>query len=408
MKVLLIKPSAPDSAPFSTNEKRAPMGMAYLIGVLRDAGHEVKFIDMYIGECCSGEVIERFAPDFVGMYTDTITFGNALYSLKALHKIRDELPKKYKIIVGGPHATLRPQDIPDYVDHIVIGEGENAMLGIVEGAIDERILVKEPYIEDLGNLPMPDYDEMFKHNYDWKCPEIGANKVAIMSTSRGCPWKCKFCSAYKLWGNQYRFMGADNIIDQLLYLKLKHNIDGVYFREDNFIADKERTKKFCKLVKHLDITWKCEARVNSLDEDTIKMLSDAGCKALYIGVESMSQKVLNLMRKGIKVEDTIKVFANCKEYGIKAYASIIVGFPGETKDDEKLTHNYLNLINPYQVWFNVFSGLPGSDSYDEMTDYYEGEYGMRYPLNWDSLADIYYGKGIPWRARDQNYKLVRK
>ena len=70
--------------------------------------------------------------------------------------------------------------------------------------------------------------------------------------------------------------------------------------------------------------------------------------------------------------------------------------------------NYLNLINPYQVWFNVFSGLPGSDSYDEMTDYYEGEYGMRYPLNWDSLADIYYGKGIPWRARDQNYKLVRK
>ena len=242
--------------------------------------------------------------------------------------------------------------------------------------------------------------------YDWKCPEIGAKKVAIMSASRGCVWQCAFCSSSKLWGRQYRFMSAPKIIEHIKYLIDKHNIDGIYFREDNFIANKERTKEFCRLIKPLKITWKCEARVNDLDEDTIKMMADAGLKAVYVGVESMSQRVLNLMKKGIKVEDTIKVFADCREYGIKAYASVIIGFPGETEEERRETQVYLGMMQPYQVWNNVFCGLPGSDSYDERTEYYEGEYGMRYPLDFDKHADKYYQNGIPWRVRDQNYKKV--
>jgi len=86
-------------------------------------------------------------------------------------------------------------------------------------------------------------------------------------------------------------------------LKEKYNIDGIYFREDNFIANKKRTKEFCKSVKSLNIKWKCEARVNNLTEDVVKMIAEAGCKALYIGVESGNQRVLNLMQKDIKVEE---------------------------------------------------------------------------------------------------------
>ena len=407
-KILLIRPAAPDKSAFSTTEKRAPIGIASLISVLRHRGHEVKFVDMYIGECCNGVEIDKFSPDYVGMYLDTITFDEALFSLKELNSIREYLAKSkkwFKIMVGGPHSTLRTQDIPKFVDYIVQGEGEEAIVRIVEDGEDNRI-IKDPYIEDLDEIPMPDYDELYEHNYDWTAPEIHSKKVAIMSTSRGCPYKCKFCSAFELWGCKYRFMSADKIIEHVKYLKDNHNIDGIYFREDNFIANVKRTKEFCEKIIRYKIPWKCEARVNNLTDEMITLLANSGCAALYIGVESGSQKILDLMNKGIKVEDTKRVFKRLKEVGIKGYASIIVGFPGETTDDMNKTTELIREIEPHTTWWNVFTGLPGSEAYDMMDCWYEGEWGMRYPIYWNMYANRFYGEGIPWRVPIDKYKLV--
>ncbi len=364
--VLLTTSAAPNQSPFSTTEKRPPIGLGFLISVLRNAGHKVFFIDNYLrpDNFLETDFLQRNRIDYVGIYANTICYRDTLRMLYRLEYLRRTGRWGGKIIVGGPHTTVALDTIPDFVDYIVQGEGEKAILDIVEERISERI-VKYPRIKDLDKLPMPAWDYFVRMPYNWGVDWFREQPVFTMNTSRGCPFRCTFCSVGSIWGKQYTYFSAERIVSDIEYLTREYGAKGIYFREDNFTLNKKRLVEFCELLlkKGINIPWACETRVSNLNKDIVELMSRAGACGFYFGVESGSQRILDFLKKDIKVDQTRKTFELCHRFGINTAASVIVGVPTETEDDLRQTYSLLNDIKPTVTWFNVFVGIPNSELY---------------------------------------------
>lgn len=369
--ILLTTSAAPDQTPFSTSEKRPPIGVGFLISTLREAGHNVFFVDNYLSPSnfLGTDYLIRHQIDFVGIYTNTICFRDSLKMFYRLEELRQRGLWNGKIIAGGPHASVNPETIPPFVDHVVIGEGEFAIRDIVAGTVRER-LVRYPAIENLDELPMPAWDYFADMPYEWGGNWFSDSPVFTMNTSRGCPFSCTFCSVHAIWGKRYTAMGAERIVADIEHLITTYGARGIYFREDNFTLDKKRLTRFCELMleRRIEIPWVCETRVDSLDESTVELMARAGAKGFYIGVESGSQRILDFMKKGISVEQIKKAFQLARRHGILTAASIIVGLPTETEQDLKETSVLLEEISPDVTWFNVFVGMPDSPMYRHAID----------------------------------------
>jgi len=400
-RILLTTSAAPTQSPFSTSEKRPPIGIGFLISVLRNGGHEVFFIDNYLQPTNFLETdwLQKNQIDFVGIYANTICFRDTLRMMHKLEHLRQTGKWKGRIIVGGPHTTVAVHTIPDFVDYVVQGEGEHAILDIVEDKVTQRI-VSYPRIKNLDELPMPAWDYFVKLPYNWGMNFLPETPVFTMNTSRGCPFKCEFCSVGSIWGKKYTYFSAERIVADIEYLIEHYGVKGIYFREDNFTLNKERLKKFCNLIieKGIKVSWACESRVSNLDRDIIELMSRAGLKGFYFGVESGSQRMLNLLQKGITVEQIRNAFCWCHEFGVKAIASTIVGVPGETQSDRQETKQLLKEINPDATWFNVFVGIPNSKLYrfalDNTLYEYIDDRGLVYLQGHNDRAQRYYKGGF--------------
>jgi glycosyltransferase involved in cell wall biosynthesis/radical SAM superfamily enzyme YgiQ (UPF0313 family)/MoaA/NifB/PqqE/SkfB family radical SAM enzyme/spore maturation protein CgeB len=365
-RVLLTTSAAPAQSPFATREKRPPIGVGFLVSALRNAGHQVFFIDNYLqpSDFLETDYLHKNAIDHVGIYANTICFRDALRMMHKLQQLRQEGKWSGKIIVGGPHTSVAAQTIPDFVDCIVQGEGEQAVVDIVDGKVTDRI-VKYPRITDLDSLPMPAWDYFVGLPYDWGMKFIEDAPVFTMNTSRGCPFRCAFCSVGSIWGKKYTCFSAERIVSDIEYLIEKYGAKGIYFREDNFTLNQARITKFCNLLikKGIDISWVCESRVSNLSRDLVQLMSRAGAKGFYFGVESGSQRMLDFLQKDITVGQIQDAFKWCHEFNIKAIASMVLGVPGETESDLCETSNLLKQIKPTSTWYNVYTGIPYSDLY---------------------------------------------
>ena len=309
MRVLLTTSAAPLQSPFSTTEKRPPLGIGFLISILRNAGHEVFFIDNYLqpSNFLDTDYLTRNNIDFVGIYANTICYRDTLRMLYRLQYNRESGKWKGKIIVGGPHTTVGLDTIPGFVDYVVQGEGEKAILDIVEGKATERV-IRYTQLKNLDALPMPAWDYFTNLPYKWSVDWFPDTPVFTMNTSRGCPFNCSFCSVGSIWGKKYTYFSAERIVSEIEYLVTLYGAKGIYFREDNFTLNKPRLRQFCNLLteKNIRIPWYCESRVNSMDRETVELMYRAGARAFYFGVESGSQKILDFLQKDISVEQTRK------------------------------------------------------------------------------------------------------
>jgi glycosyltransferase involved in cell wall biosynthesis/tRNA A37 methylthiotransferase MiaB len=364
--VLLVTSAAPGQTPFSTSEKRPPIGIGFLISVLRDAGHNVFFIDNYLkpSNFLETDYLQRNDIDCVGIYANTICYRDTLRMLYRLDELRCSGKWSGQIIVGGPHATVAIDTIPSFVDHVVQGEGERAILDIVNRKVVERVL-RYPCIRNLDELPMPAWDYFVRLPYKWGVDWFDEQPVFTMNTSRGCPFQCAFCSVGSIWGKQYSYFSAERIVKEIELLVERYQAKGIYFREDNFTLIRKRLITFCNLIieRGIKIFWACESRVDTLDAEIIQLMYRAGARAFYFGVESGSQRILNFLKKGITVDQIRRAFALCHKYGIKTAASIITGVPNETQEDLLQTEILLREIKPAVTWFNVFVGIPNSELY---------------------------------------------
>jgi GT2 family glycosyltransferase/radical SAM superfamily enzyme YgiQ (UPF0313 family)/SAM-dependent methyltransferase len=371
LNVLLTTSAAPQQSPFSTSEKRPPIGLGFLIAVLRDAGHKVFFLDNYLspGNFLETDYLERHDIDFVGIYANTICFRDTRRMLHKLEYLRQTRRWRGKIMVGGPHTSVALETIPSFVDFVVQGEGEQAILDIVEGRATERVL-RCRRIDNLDELPMPAWDYFVHQPYNWGGDWFDGSPVFTMNTSRGCPFHCAFCSVGSIWGRKYTCFSAERLVADIDYLIRTYGARGIYFREDNFTVQRERTEQFCRLLldKGMKITWACETRVDTLDRELVSLMRRAGLAALYLGVESGSQGVLDRLHKGITVDQTRQAFAWCREFGVKTAASVIVGTPGETAQDLQQTQTLISELQPTVTWHNVFVGIPQSPLYQQALD----------------------------------------
>jgi len=396
--ILLTTASAPiqNDIYFSISEKLFPIGLGYIASILREEGHNIFFKDPYYGPADSydSEYLESNDIDIVGIYACTICIKDVMNQVRKLKSQKHNV----KIISGGPHWSVT-EDYPDEIDHIIIGEAENVILDLISGKIKDHV-IKTKYIKELDGLPMPAYDligdRKYKSHVKSKLPFFN------MNTSRGCPYNCSFCSSGPISGNKYRFQSAERIIKDIEYLKAEKGVGSIYFRENNFCFNNERIYNFCNLLKqnNIDIDWYCETSVRDLSPELLDKMQGAGCKGLFIGFETGSERLLPLLKPGFKMEDNIKIAKYCKGIGMNMHASFLFGTPYETEQDRIETENFIDKYIPKgQVSRNVYIGLPGSKIYNELAknnDYeFKDEYNIIYTKGHDDKIRKYFKDSHP-------------
>lgn len=338
---------------FGVGEKRFPLGLGYLSAMLRQNGHSVCLIDRFADPGDWRMDVRSF--DFVGVYTSTPCYADALRILHLLRKDRYEGP----IAFGGPHASFFPETIPPEVDYIVQGEGEYIINDLVEGRYPSGIILRTQRIQDLDALPSADY-ELFtdrKRSYRMTMPYSEQGPVFSMNTSRSCPLNCSFCTVRDIWGRLWRGQSAERITDDILRLKREYNIAGVYFREDFFPADRKRVRQFCEILlrKNIRIVWACENRADAAsDEELVKLMAESGCRGFYLGAESGSQRMLDHYHKKITVEQIIRACELAKKYGIAVAMSLIVANPVENMKDRTDTWKMVRRTRPEILYVNAY------------------------------------------------------
>ena len=347
MKVALVTAKPNPHSGFNVGEKRPPTGIGFLYTTLAQHGIQVDIYDRYCTNTWPSDDFESY--DFMGLYCASVCTNDITNIIS--------LSRSKKIAVGGPHAYIFPEKIPSKVDYIVRGEGEHIIKDLVEGKFVEREIVTGRLSnEDLDALPNFPYELFWKrrHNYNWGFPFSSVKPIFTITSSRGCPFSCSFCSVKKIWGQKFTYMSAGRIIQDIEYLVKDFGCKGIYFREDNFTVNNARVRKFCEhiITNKTKIVFACETRVDTIDYELMMLMKRAGCIGFYVGVEAFNQHMLDIYNKGVTVDQIVKFFNNANTLGINIAASLITKHPEETVQDQLQDHQLLHKLKPALVWTN--------------------------------------------------------
>jgi len=379
MKVLLINPPA-QGVYDTVNIKLPPLGLAYIAAVLRAHGYYVEIIDLNVQENL-WETVSKYQWDIIGLSGDTSRYPISM-------KIAEQIKKHFgfTIFTGGPHVTFFEKETLDtgYVDFIIRGEGEfitlelidairqNKPLESVRGITfkkDGRIIktLRAPIIRNLDSLPYPARDLLPMEKY--KVTLFYGRPITSILTSRGCPFNCYFCSSSQFSNLIWRTRSPKNIVDEMEYVINKFDYHAFAFVDDNFTLNSKRVIEISKEIvkRKLDIYWWAFSRVDELlgHEDMVEWMAKSGCKMVFLGIESVSKKVLDEYNKGITANDSIRAVKLLKSYGIDTWGSFIIGALDETKEMIMNTVRFAKLLDPRNVQFSILTPFPGTRLYED-------------------------------------------
>jgi len=370
MNVLFINP--PQSEP-RDNSYIYPLGIASIISFLEENGYHPKFLEMFdfFESADLTNILLRLSPDIIGI---TLYSDNRFNALKLISVIK-EINRDFVIIIGGHHATfMYEQILLNYpVDVVVLGEGEITFLELVRcfekkeslERIDgiayinkNRQVIKTPFrrlIIDLNSLPMPAY-----HHFDLK----KKNCIQVVF-SRGCPFKCIFCSESSFWNHKYRVRNIKKSVDEIEFLSKNYGIKVFDIYDAIFSINSDRINEFCEemIKRRINVEWGARLRVDNVTKNNLTLLKKANCVGISFGVESGSQKILNHINKKISVKQIQKTFRMTHDVGMKAYTSIMVGNPGESLKSLFDTDSLLKKIKPYKTDVIGTKIYPGTKLY---------------------------------------------
>ena len=382
-KITLIQPSLnlhkgnPEAPLFSA----IPLGLASIASYTRQkTGAEISICDAYLKGYTQERIFEILKceqPDLVGISDTTDMIYDAYEVARIVRRI---VPEAF-VIVGGAHASVRPEEIikNENVDAVCVGEGEIVLSEVVELLEGRRSIESikgigfkqsnqirfnpdSEFIGDLDSIPFPAYDLLGLSEYNYLHHWGGKGRTVSLVTTRGCCFNCEFCHIPQVQGKKIRFRSPDNIIDEIYFLRKQYGIKNLSFQDSTFLVSKSRTKKLCEMLMSsgMDVGWSCSSRVDTVpDNKTLEMMKKAGCKSIFLGVESGNEDILKRV-KNVTRQETVNACRKIKRNGIGVHCSFIIGLMGETPDTARQTIEFAKVLNPDTVSFNVAIPYPGT------------------------------------------------
>ncbi|MCL2134906.1 MAG: B12-binding domain-containing radical SAM protein [Candidatus Bathyarchaeota archaeon] len=378
----------PSNAPWFHGKRLPPLGLMYVAASLERAGHEVHMLDNYLEQQSTEKIqqhVLKLQPSIVGITCGSATYKKCVETAKA---IKQMIPN-CKIIVGGWHASYMPDSLLETheIDYVVMGEGENAITELAAFIMKEDyvgastvsgvacrsslgVIKNEPKFVDMDKLPFPARHLLPLEKYDRNIEFLKAKPADVMSISRGCVFSCGFCETKKLWGNINRQFSPQRVMAEVTDLVTRYGTKGIYFINDNFTMHKNQTSEFCDLLikSKIDLEWVCDTRVDLVNQEILNKMASAGCKTIWFGIESGSQKVLNHINRHITITQIEEATQLCRKAGIQVACSFMLGMPSETKEDLMASYRFADKLNADWCQFNVFIAYPDSPLWREMLE----------------------------------------
>jgi len=342
MKIVFIEPAQTEANVYS--KLHMPLlGPVYLGTILKDRGHTVEIYREDI-----------YQPDYSQLNADIIGISILTSTAQRGYAIARHFPKE-KVIIGGVHASLLPEEALEFARQVVVGEAEEVIIGVVEGAIKEAIVYGKA-VQNLDNLPYPDFS-LIK---GYKLSPL----VTPVSTSRGCPFDCTFCVVTKVFGRKYRFRSAENVMGELVSRKRK----SFFFCDDNFTAHPQRTRNLLELmIKHKIRNWTCQVRCDVADDDELlSLMARAGCGVVCVGFESVNTKTLQAYQKKQSIDDIINAIRSFRKKRIKIHGMFVLGSDNDNENTiwDTLRFAIKQKIDTIQMM--ILTPLPGTKVHEEL------------------------------------------
>jgi len=378
-----------------------PLGILFISSYLKSYGYDVTLYDSTFKSFeDQKKFISEMKPDVIGIYCNLMTKLNVIPLMKFIKS--DEVLNRIRIVLGGPEPPHHADKFLEVgADFVVEGEGEETMKEICElislGNSDfEKVngiiykgsngyVIKTPPREKIRNidvLPMPDRDGIDLRMYleTWK-NKHGYNSVSI-NTMRGCPYTCKWCS-HNVYGSTYKRRSPQKVAEELKLIMDKYNPDYFWFTDDVFTISHKWLFELEDVLKmmNLKIRFECISRSDRLNAQVFESLKNLGCIRIWIGAESGSQKVLDLMDRRVNAVQVREMIIMAKEYGIETGTFIMLGYPGEEKSDIEETIKHLKDSNPDMFLTTVAYPIKGTTLYNEI------ESGLMFNGNWEEMTD---------------------
>ncbi|MDY6912475.1 MAG: radical SAM protein, partial [Chloroflexota bacterium] len=413
LRVTLVNP------PQFTKYVQLPMGLATIAAVIEQQGYQVKIIDANALGLEPKAVIPYLSDaDIVGLTAMTPTINIALDIARHVKQAKADLP----VILGGAHATLLPEETlasaPE-VDAIVIGEGEQTFVDLLRAfennqplddvsAIafrkDNEVVITRNASEniDLDSLPYLAYHLLPWHEYRAHPPHGRALPFAATITSRGCPYRCAYCSK-PIFGNKFRAQSPERVVEELAYYQHTYGVKEIAFYDDVFTLNKKRAQSISEkiLSKGLKLHWTCETRVNLVDKELLKHMKRAGCYAISYGIESASQDVLDAIHKDITPDQVEEAVHLTRQAGLQAIGYFMIGSPKENPKTIRESIQFAKKLKLDFAQFAITTPFPGT----RLHEMYQNQNGTGSNVAWEDF--IYEGTGNAISPVFENEDLSR-
>lgn len=406
MKVLLINPISKAPNPIM------PLGLGYIAAYLEQHSIKVEIIDAWAdsyNETQLEDEIKKRKPNLIG-----VTIMSPNYAIGMRTAALAKWVSGGMVVVGGSHPSALPQECLEdnpSIDVVVVGEGEKTMLSLVQAMENEKnfdsiqgvVFRKEgkivntgfpPRIDTLDDLPYPARHLFPLEKYRTHPPFGKKNPYMTMMTSRGCPFKCTYCSD-SIFGKKYIVRSPDHVVDEIEYIINQYRVKEIHFYDDDFTINMKRAAEICDEIirRKVKISWSCTTRVDLVNEELLRKMKKAGCWLICYGVESADPEIIKRVQKGYTIDKIRESFRLTKKMGIRTIGYFMVGLPGETKESIERTIQFSKELDPDFVSWGITSLFPGSRLYEEVRkEFKKKNKPIRYTYHkdeWHSSASPY-------------------
>jgi radical SAM superfamily enzyme YgiQ (UPF0313 family) len=347
------------------------LGSVLLSTMLKERGYEVKaFIE------------DIAAPDWSYIEnSDVVCISTITSTSRRAYRIADRCRKKgIPVVMGGAHPSFLPEEAMKHADYVVRGEGDvtlpelidylekgtpdiTSIKGLSYGNNGSGIInnPQRPLIEDLDMLPLPDFHLV----QQWK-----PSYIYPISTSRGCPFNCTFCSVIQMFGRKYRFKSVEILMKELKHIH-SFSKGNKFFVDDNFTANKERTKELLRamIAERISFKWSAQVRTDvAKDQELLRLMADSGCDTVHIGFESVNPKTLEAYNKKQNIEEIIHCIRTVRDHGIEIHGMFVFGADTDTVETLKKTTDFAITHGIDTIQFLMLTPLPGTPFFYKMKE----------------------------------------